>query len=203
MSAEITKVQRINEYAGGRALEIGRQVVGITDHGYFGISHATKRFNDGSVSTEGRSLVTAFHSFYAADDSISGALPLRSLDLDGARWTGDALGVERASETVVFGPASLSVAGGPAGPGTSEAGDYSVRLDVAWSNGDGIQLDGAAGGVDDYGQYRGGFSGSGDTSAGDGIFSFSGKFAGPNAEEALGAFRTADYVGSFGAKRQR
>ena len=170
-------------------------------HGYFGISHATKRFAEGSVSTEGRSLATAFHSFYATNDSVSGALPLSSLDLDGARWTGDALGVERTSELAVFGPASLTVLGGPVNPGTFEARDYSVRLKVTWNNGDSVQLDGVAGGVDDSGQYRCDFSGSGDTSTGDENFSFSGKFAGPNAEEALGAFRTADYVGSFGANR--
>lgn len=202
MSADIAKVQRINEYAGARALEIARQVVGLMDHGYFGVSHAAKRFNEGSVSNEGRSLVTAFHAFHAADDSISGALPLRSLDLDGARWTGDALGVERASETVVFGPASLSVGGGAVGPGTSEVTDYAVRLDVAWSNGDRLRLDGSAIGADGSIRHIGDSSGSGDGSTGEEAWRLGGKFAGANAEEALGAFRTVDYVGSFGVRRR-
>ena len=203
MSAEIVKVQRVNEYAGSRALEIGRQVVGLMEHGYFGISHAAKRFNESSVSTEGRSLVTAFGSFYAADDSISGALPLLSLDLDGARWTGDALGVERASETVVFGPASLRIVGGTVSPGASEVRDWSVRLDVTWSNGDSLRLDGSAIGADGSIRHIGDSSGSGDGSTDDEARTFSGKLAGPNAEEVLGAFRTAEYVGSFGARRQQ
>ena len=122
LSGDIAKVQRVNEYYGTRALEVGRQVVGLMDHGYFGIGHATKRFHEGMVSTEGRSRVSAFHAFHAADDSISGAMPLRSLDLAGARWTGDALGVERASEAAVFGPASLEITGGPVNAGTPQGG---------------------------------------------------------------------------------
>lgn len=195
MSAGIMKVQRVNERDGGNAAETGRQVVGIMAHGYFGVSHAAKRFKDGIVSNEGRGLVTAFHSFHAADDSISGALPLRSLGLDGARWTGDALGVARASGSAVFGSATLTVAAGPAPAG---GGDHAIRLDVAWNDGDGLQLEGIAGGVDG----DGGFSGSAATPAGDELWSLQGRFAGPGAEEALGAFRTVGYVGSFGAKRE-
>lgn len=194
LTAAIGKAQRINEHDGGRAVETGRQVVGFMTHGYFGVSHATKRFNEGFVSTEGRSLVTAFHAFYAVDDSIAGAPPLRALDLDGARWTGDALGIERGSERAVFGPASLTLTGQPASPG-----DYAVRLAVTWNDGGSLQLDGTAGGVDGAG--RGGFSGSRQSPAGDELWRFGGTFAGTDAGEALGAFRTPDYVGAFGVRR--
>ena len=210
MSAAITKIQEVF-HGGAPPLEaadnpeVVKRVIGLMDNGYFGIAHSS-----GHVANPGTSysydVASNFGAFYEANDVLSMAMGdhtyLRDYGLVGATWSGDALGFDKASETAVFGPASLAI--------TSEAdcppncrSDYHVRLNVDWTNGDSVELTGFAGGGDDIGLPLSAFNGAEyGTEPSSPTHRFRGHFAGIQAEEAFGVFETPEYIGAFGAKRK-
>ena len=205
MSSTITKVEESHKTTRQFRTETivykTNQVFGIMDHGYFGISYS----HSSHALPQDRNDYTAFYATSAelprtlsSDGQYAGG-QFEVLNLAGARWAGDALGIQISSETPVFGSAALTIIDGYEHVFEPLLG-YLLRVNVQWNNGDNIQVDGAI----DH-SYRHTFNGDYLIDIGievtDGYF-IQGAFAGSQAEEAFGSFETPDYVGSFGVERQ-
>ena len=201
LSGDITKVQRvvynIVEYDNSRTLS-GRSILGLMDHGYFGITHAPHYRGTGSGG-----------AFYETDHTIEGSLPLKSLNLLGARWTGDAFAIKvpfaDATDFPFFGTATLKITGENRARGVSY--EYLVDFDVTLNNGYTLQINGdASNNNTEIHRFSYNFGGAEIRTAtsqepDDGWVSFGGLFAGPQAQEVIGTFQTPTYKGGFGGKR--
>ena len=160
-----------------------RAVYGILDYAIFWIGHDVQP--DGGHSGVGHD--------YLADNRFR-------VPVDGSRpdflvanvaWKGDALGVEKASENPVWGPAVLTMTS--VATDSSERLTYTLNLDVSFLHPNGVQqIRIATPGAD--GAF--GTAVSADMGA-----RIEGIFLGPRAEEASGIFETADHFGAFGVKK--
>ena len=184
LSSDIPKIQA--RPAPGTYVSPGndsRAVYGILDYGIFWIGS--------DVQPDGEYFGAGYD--YLVDHRYRPPLDGGQPDFlfPNAAWRGDALGMEKASGDVVWGPAVLTMRS----IGTSPAGglSYNLHLDVAFLNNDGV----------DRVEI--------DTSGSDGAFGtdlpagagsrMEGTFLGPQADEASGAFETPIYFGAFGVKR--
>ena len=172
-----------------------KNVVGLMDHGYFGIEQHVHGISGDAVSTR---------AFSVSDDTIKDSLPLSTLNLVGASWTGDAMAIEKVTSSQMgqpeFGTASLEITNDVFRYG--EFYGYVVEFDLALNNGYSFHLP-----VNSYDQVmradEQGSEGFGVSERHpDGWYSFGGRFAGPLADEAIGQFETPQYVGAFGLDRQ-
>jgi len=161
-----------------------RAVYGTLDHGIFWI--ATDDQPDGGVY---------FGAGYDYLDHNQYMLPLDGPPADvlpsGASWSGDALGMVKASANPVSGPAVLTLTSIDQTADGSHA--YNLHLDVAFRNVgiDRIRMNAAS-------NAGGGFAA--DFTA-DGGYRLQGAFLGSQAQEAAGTFETPIYYGAFGVKR--
>ena len=181
----------------------GHIAMGIMDHGVFGMYYETTR-HDGDLATN-------YNAFYGQDGAFSRTLatapdffePFPVFDLNlvdlGATWSGGALGIQISSEAPVFGPATLTLTHQhtedvyPNRPdGRDPVSGYTFALDVQWNSGDTIH----------FGDGRLYSDGLLNFSPLDGDDFIEGSLAGPQAQEAVGAFTTSDYVGAFGLDRE-
>ena len=185
LSADIVKIQaRPMPGTYASPLNDARAVYGILDHGIFWI--ASDFQEDGQ---------TYFGAGYDYLDRNRYRLPPGGAPSDvvfqGATWTGDALGMVKASGTPVSGPAVLTVTSIEAVADRSHA--YSLRLEADFRNVgvDRVRLDAAS-------DAEGGFGGDLPADTG---YRLQGTFLGSEAEEASGIFETPVYYGSFGVKR--
>ena len=198
-----TKLFQRTHYIPGDAFSpdvTGKLVVAVMDHGYFGVGHTLLDYADSRTSTG-----FGTSGFYAVDASLNlgGGRDLASLDLTGSIWTGEAFAIERHSQagTGHVGIVELIVTDeinvGYVGP------EYSVALNINLENGQHFSMTGTAGGAHDFGNPSDIFVASGGQTDTDGISEYHarGQFAGPNAEQAFGAFEVPDYHGSFGLTR--
>lgn len=184
-----------------------KAAVAILEHGYFGIGHHLEDFR--SLADGPRHTRFSTGGFYAVDNSLGRARgrDLRSVDLTGSAYSGSAFAIERHSQAATghLGTALMLITGAnPDGPGGE---DYSLTLSINLANGAHFNMTGRAGGPDDFGRPKDNFVAGGGRRApieDGGIWEHNatGRFAGPNAEEAFGAFETPDYRGSFGMTRQ-
>ena len=206
MSGTITKVEEAHKTTHSSGSNTVKhktnQIFGLMDHSYFGIafdysSHATPQDRND------------YSAFYATDDEFPNAIAddrgsiVRTPDLSGATWSGDAFGIRISSETLVFGQAALAITGERNPSDVPFRNPYTLQFNVHWNNGDTVQIDGYAGEGDHNLVGPFGISGTNaDPDTGDYTHYVTGMFAGPQAEEAVGFFRTPEYVGAFGAERQ-
>ena len=84
--------------------------------------------------------------------------------------------------------------------------EYSFTLSINLANGQHFNMNGTAGGAGDLGHHKSNFVAGGGQrqrieDGGTWEYRAAGNFAGPNAEQAFGAFETPDYQGSFGMTR--
>ena len=200
LSGVTTKVQRIVydvEYDNSRRL-VERTVLGLMDHGYFGVTHRPSLGGIGSAGV-----------FYETDHAVESSLPLKSLNLLGATWTGDALATKKtfvdAADSPFFGTATLEITGENSLRGVSY--EYLVDFDVTLNNGYTLQINGgqASNNATEIHRFSYLFHGAefrdATSQEPQGFVRFSGVFAGPQAQEVIGRFETPTYEGAFGGKR--
>ena len=200
MSSEITKVQSILEHdPNSEVLEkyrpIYKRIMGLMTNGYFGIN-----YGEAQNITDDFGPTQVWDSSYAAFYSARSTpiIANQHINIDGASWSGDALGIEKASEAPVFGSSLLIIIGGD---NYDYGGNTELLLDIHWNNNENIQITAEGFANDDGSRLTGApFESPGYNSEGRKILS--GHFAGANADEAFGVFDAHGYIGAFGAKRQ-
>ena len=160
-----------------------RAVYGILDYGIFWIGD--------DVQPDGEYFGAGFDSL--VDHRYRLPLDVGQPDFffPNAAWRGDALGMEKASGTPVWGPAVLTMTSIERDAAGALA--YDLHLDVAFLTDDGVdRVSIDTSGTD--GDFSTEFSA-------DAAYRIQGTFLGPRAEEASGVFETPGHYGAFGAKR--
>jgi len=211
-----------------------KRVIGLMDNGYFGIMYSDAQDFEGESlyyqSQEENRGEVAFHAFANWNAELNRILNLdgrwrdltqtKRIDLEGATYSGSALGTRVASQTPVFGPATFTYDGiSPPRHERDRSGQARFLLRVDWDNGDSIEESAEIhvyrkGVTPVYIEGRNPIYTEGITPVSYPSFvhrtpdslahgdKLGGSFAGENAEEVFGLFNTQGYQGAFGAKRK-
>ena len=184
LTPDIAKIQA--RHAAGTYESPGndsRAVYGILDYAIFWVGHDVQP--DGGYFGVGHDYLTDSRFRVPEGGSRPDFLAAN------VAWRGDALGLEKASENPVWGPAVLTMTS--VGTDSSDRFTYNLYLDVSFLHPGGMERVRIV------------------TSGADGAFGtdlttdmgarIEGIFLGPRAEEASGFFETPDHFGAFGVKK--